>query len=60
MAHISIPIKTVTQCAKIVSKAIEKGNTWDQRKLEIATSAISVYDTFEDEICRHYKSVVSH
>ena len=31
------------QCVKIVTKAIEKENTQNQRKLKIATSAISTY-----------------
>ena len=41
--HISIPITIMTQHVKIVTEAIEKENTQDQRKLKIATSAISTY-----------------
>ena len=41
--RISIPITIMTQYVKIVTKAIEKENTRDQRKLKIATSAISTY-----------------
>ena len=41
--RISIPITIMTHYVKIVTEAIEKENTQDQRKLKIATSAISVY-----------------
>jgi len=41
--HISMPIKTMMQCIKIVTEAIEKENTRNQRKLKIATSAITMY-----------------
>jgi len=41
--HISMPIKTQMQYVKIVTEAIEKTNTRDQRKIKIATPAISVY-----------------
>jgi len=40
---ISMSIKTMMQCLKIVTKAIEKENMRGQRKLKIATSAISTY-----------------
>jgi len=40
---ISMPIITMMQCVKIVTEAIEKEVTQDQRKLKIATSAISMY-----------------
>ena len=38
-----MPIKTMMQCVKIATEAIEKEDTWDQRKLKIATLAISAY-----------------
>ena len=41
--HISIPITITMQCVKIVTEAIEKKNTQDQRKLKIATLGISTY-----------------
>jgi len=41
--RISMPIKTWTQYVKVVTKAIEKTNMRDQRKLKIATPAISMY-----------------
>jgi len=41
--HISMPINTIMQCVKIVTKAIERGNMRDQRKLKIGTLAISTY-----------------
>ena len=40
--YISIPITIMMQYVKIVTEAIEKENTQDQRKLKIATSAISM------------------
>jgi len=40
---ISMPIKTQTQYVKIVTKAIEKTKMRDQRKLKIATQAITMY-----------------
>jgi hypothetical protein len=41
--RISMPIITMTQCVKLVTEAIEKGNTRNQRKLKIATLAIYAY-----------------
>jgi len=41
--HISMPIKTMMQHVKIATEAIEEENTRDQRKLKIATLAISMY-----------------
>jgi len=41
--HIIMPIKTQTQYVKIVTKTIEKTNMRDQRKIKIATLAITVY-----------------
>ena len=41
--RISIPITIMTQYVKIVTKAIEKENMRDQRKLKIATLTIPAY-----------------
>jgi len=41
--RISMPIKTHMQYVKIVTETIEKTNTRDQRKIKIATLAITVY-----------------
>ena len=41
--QLRIPIKTMTQCVKTVTESIEKENTRDQRKIKIATPAISAY-----------------
>ena len=41
--RISMPITIMTQYVKIVTKAIEKENMRDQRRLKIAISAISAY-----------------
>jgi len=38
-----MPIKTQMQYIKIVTEAIEKTNTRDQRKIKIATPAITMY-----------------
>jgi len=40
---ISKPIITMMSCIKIVTKAIEKKNTRDQREIKIAIPAITVY-----------------
>ena len=41
--RISIPITMMMQYVKIVTEPIEKENVQDQRKLKIATLAISMY-----------------
>jgi hypothetical protein len=41
--RISKAINRMTQCVKMVTEAIEKENTRDQRKIKIATSAITAY-----------------
>lgn len=41
--RISEPINLMTQCVKMVTEAIEKKNMRDQRKIKIATSAITAY-----------------
>jgi len=41
--HISMPINTMMQCVIIVTKAIQKENSRDQRKVKIATLAIYIY-----------------
>ena len=38
-----MPIETMMQCAKILTKALEKEDTQDQRELIIGTAAISAY-----------------
>jgi len=49
--HISMPIITMMQCIKIVTKAIEKENTRDQRKIKIASSAITMYMSILMHLC---------
>ena len=41
--HISMPINTMMQCVKLVTKAIEKENMRDQREIKIAVPAITAY-----------------
>jgi len=41
--HISKPIITMMSCIKIVTKAIQKKNMRDQRKIKIAIPAITAY-----------------
>ena len=38
-----MPLKIMMQCAKIVTKALEKEDTQHQRELIIGTAAISAY-----------------
>jgi len=53
--HISKPIITMMSCIRIVTEAIQKINTRDQRKIKIAILAITTYTSILIRSYKHYK-----